>query len=164
MFDFIVQIFDVSVNQLGKEIDDLKNQKKLVTEEMTSAKEDGDLKENSGYHMARDQLAIINAKLTEAQKVFTGSKQIVYTDDIDVKDTVVLGCEVELDYNDGTIPKKWLLSDGFYKHDNAISYKSPIGGLIVGRKLGDNFQFREFYITITSVSKYEFPKELVATS
>jgi hypothetical protein len=51
-------------------LDSLKQQREKVLKDVVSAREDGDLKENSAYHAAREQLSILDDKiLKESEKV-----------------------------------------------------------------------------------------------
>lgn len=44
-------------------LDSLKQQREKVLRDVVSAREDGDLKENSAYHAAREQLSILDGKI-----------------------------------------------------------------------------------------------------
>jgi predicted RNA-binding Zn-ribbon protein involved in translation (DUF1610 family) len=44
-------------------LDNLKQQREKVLRDVVSAREDGDLKENSAYHAAREQLSILDDKI-----------------------------------------------------------------------------------------------------
>jgi hypothetical protein len=46
-------------------LDTLRQQREKVLKEVVSAREDGDLKENSAYHAARDVLSIIDGKILQ---------------------------------------------------------------------------------------------------
>jgi hypothetical protein len=48
-------------------LDSLKEKRARVLKEVVSAREDGDLKENSAYHAAREQLSIIDDKIRKEQ-------------------------------------------------------------------------------------------------
>jgi transcription elongation factor GreA len=45
----------------------LKQKREKVLKEVVSAREDGDLKENSAYHAAREQLSIIDDKILKEE-------------------------------------------------------------------------------------------------
>ncbi len=49
-------------------LDSLKQQRAKVLKEVVSAREDGDLKENSAYHAARDVLSIIDGKIKQEEE------------------------------------------------------------------------------------------------
>ena len=46
-------------------LDSLKEQRDRVLRDVVSAREDGDLKENSAYHAAREQLSILDDKIRQ---------------------------------------------------------------------------------------------------
>ncbi|MBN1190241.1 MAG: hypothetical protein JXA46_10845 [Dehalococcoidales bacterium] len=46
-------------------LDNLRQQREKVLNDVVSAREDGDLKENSAYHAARDQLSMIDGKILQ---------------------------------------------------------------------------------------------------
>lgn len=49
-------------------LDSLKEKREKVLKEVVSAREDGDLKENAGYHAAREQLSIIDGKILQEEE------------------------------------------------------------------------------------------------
>jgi hypothetical protein len=49
-------------------LDILKQQREKVLRDVVSAREDGDLKENSAYHAARDQLSVLDSKILKEQE------------------------------------------------------------------------------------------------
>jgi hypothetical protein len=48
-------------------LDGLKQKRAKVLKEVVSAREDGDLKENSAYHAAREQLSILDDKILKEE-------------------------------------------------------------------------------------------------
>lgn len=48
-------------------LDSLKQEREKVLQDVVSAREDGDLKENSAYHAARDQLSILDGKILQEE-------------------------------------------------------------------------------------------------
>jgi competence CoiA-like predicted nuclease len=48
-------------------LDSLKQQRAKVLKDVVSAREDGDLKENSAYHAAREQLSILDDKILKEE-------------------------------------------------------------------------------------------------
>jgi hypothetical protein len=49
-------------------LDNLKEKRAKVLKEVVSAREDGDLKENSAYHAAREQLSILDDKILREEE------------------------------------------------------------------------------------------------
>jgi hypothetical protein len=48
-------------------LDSLKQKRAKILKEVVSAREDGDLKENSPYHAARDQMSILDDKILKEE-------------------------------------------------------------------------------------------------
>ena len=46
-------------------LDSLKQQREKVLKDVVSAREDGDLRENSAYHAAREQLSVLDGKILQ---------------------------------------------------------------------------------------------------
>ncbi len=56
-------------------LDSLKKQREKILKDVVSAREDGDLKENSAYHAAREQLSILDDKiLKETERIRQAGK------------------------------------------------------------------------------------------
>ena len=58
----------ITVSTIAKPLtylDNLRHQREKVLKDVVSAREDGDLKENSAYHAARDTLSIIDGKIRQ---------------------------------------------------------------------------------------------------
>ncbi len=49
-------------------LESLKQRREKVLKEVVSAREDGDLKENSAYHAAREELSILDDKILQEQE------------------------------------------------------------------------------------------------
>jgi hypothetical protein len=56
-------------------LDTLKQQREKVLKDVVSAREDGDLKENSAYHAAREQLSILDDKILKESERIKQSKR-----------------------------------------------------------------------------------------
>jgi hypothetical protein len=56
-------------------LEELKQKREKVLKDVVSAREDGDLKENSAYHAAREQLSILDDKILREQEKIKQSKQ-----------------------------------------------------------------------------------------
>jgi hypothetical protein len=65
-----------TVSQPVSLLDNLKQQREKVLKDVVSAREDGDLKENSAYHAAREQLSILDDKIMkESERVKQSQKK-----------------------------------------------------------------------------------------
>jgi hypothetical protein len=56
-------------------LDTLKQKRAKILKEVVSAREDGDLKENSPYHAAREQLSILDDKILREENRLKQEKQ-----------------------------------------------------------------------------------------
>jgi transcription elongation factor GreA len=123
--------------KLIEELEELQKRKLLVQEEISRAREFGDLRENSEYHAAKETLAnllnrvvrlkfkISSAKIIEEQnidsdKVFIGATAVIRDDNGNDHEYTI----VDLEEADPVI--------------NKISVQSPLAQGLLGHKIGDN--------------------------
>tara|TARA_B100002019_G_scaffold292304_1_gene314987 strand:+ start:988 stop:2871 length:1884 start_codon:yes stop_codon:yes gene_type:complete len=104
------------------------------------ARELGDLKENAEYHMAKDDQKVLLARQAELQADLMRAKATDFTEAS--TDTIGIGSIVELrDLGTGEKIKYTIL--GAWDSDpenNILSYLTPMGQSIIGKKVGDNVQ------------------------
>jgi transcription elongation factor GreA len=97
----------------------------------------GDLKENSGYQAAREELGELDGRILEVQYILKNA-EIVTTAISDT--TISLGKKVEVDVN-GT--KSIISIVGEFESDpmnGKLSSTSPIGVALLGKKVGDSVE------------------------
>jgi transcription elongation factor GreA len=121
---------------LKKELEELVNIKRpKLVERLSSARQQGDLTENSDYANAKEELEFLDGRIEELKEVL-GKAEIVNGNGKD-HDTMV-GTKVTLKNNDKThifeIVGEWE-ADPVNKK---ISHDSPLGQALVGKKVGDN--------------------------
>lgn len=123
--------------KLKKELDDLKRQRPEVIQAIKEAREEGDLKENAGYHGARERQGLLEARIT-----FIESRMPMF-DIIDIStldgDVIGFGATVELEDVD-TEEKKVYTIMGADESDFArgyISIDSPVAKALLGKEAGD---------------------------
>ncbi|NCS99067.1 transcription elongation factor GreA [Candidatus Parcubacteria bacterium] len=126
--------------ELGRELDYLRRQKrKEVAERLESARSLGDLSENAEYHSARDEQAETEARIEQLKDLLKRAEIIkhVNKDSAEVGSTVTLQKKGEKDKVEYTIvgSEESDLSAG------KISYQSPLGAAILGKKKKDEFSF-----------------------
>lgn len=121
--------------ELQKELEELKTtRRKAVAERLDFAKSMGDLSENAEYHSARDEQADIEERIaqvetilksativteTHSSKVEVGSRLTVKKAGGDEREFTIVGSE-EADIKKGK-----------------ISYQSPLGEALLGKKAGE---------------------------
>lgn len=116
-----------------------------VTEKIASAREEGDLKENGGYHAAREEQGQQEARIAQLEdllrraevgeaaagdEVVPGTKvTIAFDGDEDDTDTFLLGSREVLGLDEAA------------DEINVYSPQSPLGAAIVGKKVGDDASY-----------------------
>jgi transcription elongation factor GreA len=134
-------------------------QRAHIVSRIEAAREEGDLKENGGYHAAKDEQGKLEARIRQ----LTALLRDVRVGDKPSGDLVEEGCLVTVDY--GSDDCETFL---FASRENATdeggkigaldvySPESPIGQAILGHKPGDQVTFgpRSISVTIKAVEPY----------
>jgi len=120
-----------------KELNSLVQERKPAVLKLSEARNLGDLSENGLYTAAKANLRRIDGRIFFLKNVLKYSQ----VPDKDTKGIVSIGSTVEIMIE--LIRKKYTLVGDFEANpsENKISYKSPIGSVIFGRKTGDILQF-----------------------
>ena len=124
--------------KLKQELKDLKNQRPLIIKAIAEAREHGDLKENAEYHAAREQQGLNEAKIKDIESKLSNS-EIIDAVTSEIKDQIIFGCKIEL-LNLNNKKKIIYHLVGEDEADfslNKISFNSPIGKGLIGKKIGD---------------------------
>ena len=121
--------------KLEEELDNLKTVRRPeVIKSLKEARAMGDLSENADYDAARDEQAMIEAKIKELEYKLEHAEIINNAD----KDAVNLGSVVTISYDDGEEEEYELVGsmevDPF---NNKISNESPLGVALLNHKTGD---------------------------
>lgn len=127
-----IYITKEGLGNLKKEHENLINKRPVVVERMSTAREQGDLSENAGYHAAKEELAYIDYRLREL-KLLIRNVHIIETKQnaiVDLGSTVtILGRGKQTVY---TIVGK-LEADPV---GGKLSEVSPIGSALLGKRVG----------------------------
>ena len=117
------------------ELNELKNvRRQEIIEAIKEARAQGDLSENADYDAARNEQAIVEAKIQELEY------KLEHAEIIDNKNNneVNLGSTVTISYDDGETEEYKLVgsmeADPF---ENKISNESPLGIALLKHKIGD---------------------------
>lgn len=121
--------------RLKVELEELRNQRGPLREEIREARELGDLKENAGYHAAREAQGILEAKIASLESRL---EDAVIVDAV-TSDVVALGIPVTVQIEGAPAPRSYVIvaSEEMDYVDNAASQESPIGQALMGKKVGD---------------------------
>ena len=134
-----------------------------ISAKIAAAREEGDLRENGGYHAARDEQGQQEARIrqlsdmlsraevgeapTDAEEIAPGTQvTIAFDGDQSDSDTFVLG-------------SRELLGLDERLDTNVYSPQSPLGAAIVGRKAGDSVSYvapngRSINVTVVKVEPF----------
>ena len=97
----------------------------------------GDLKENSEYHSAKDDQSFMETRVLILEKMLRNAK-VVDAESMDIT-AVSLGCVVTLNDMEYSEKIEYRIVGAAEADvlDNKISYESPLGKELIGKKVGD---------------------------
>ena len=124
--------------KLEAELDELKNVKRReLAERIKLALSYGDLKENSEYHSAKEDQAFMETRILTLERMLRTAKVV----DSNSLDTSVVNIGSTVTLNDlefaEQVRYKIVGTEEADVADNKISYESPLGKGLIGRKIGD---------------------------
>ena len=125
------------LTELKREHDELVSVKRpdAVTR-LASARELGDLSENSEYAAAKQDLSFIDGRILELEEILHGAKVVTNH----TKSHVDVGCKVTLHMNG---KKEIFMLVGEWEADpkeKKISHESPLGKALLGKKVGEQVE------------------------
>jgi len=126
-------------DKLQAEYDDLTtNGRKKIAEMIKTAKEYGDLSENSEYADAKDQQVFTEGRISELEHIL---KNAVIIDESHTNCSLVnVGCKVHVEVNKGEMEFMIVGSAEADPEKGWISNESPIGKALLGKKAGDTIE------------------------
>ncbi len=109
-----------------------------VIEAIATAREFGDLKENAEYHAAKEQQALMEARIKDIESKLSDS-QVIDVTKMTASDKVIFGTTVVVeDTNDGkSLTYKIVGEDEADAKDGKISVISPVAKYLIGKFEGD---------------------------
>jgi transcription elongation factor GreA len=123
------------IQELKEELDKLEQKKRPKSvERVSTARNMGDLTENSEYAAAREELSFIDGRIAELKNIIKNARLIRESKS---KDEVKLGCKVTIKGN-RTVATYHLV--GEFEADptaQKISASSPLGKALLGKKVGE---------------------------
>jgi transcription elongation factor GreA len=155
---------EAAFNKLTQELDERKGSiRDRIVKRVAAARAEGDLKENGGYHAARDEQGMNEARIRELEARLKNAEIGTPVDsDSDGKFEVTPGMLVtaRLSTNpDKTL--KFILGsrDNAEEGIDAFSASSPLGGAVLGAQAGETRKYaapngKEISVSILSVSPY----------
>lgn len=121
--------------RLKAELEQLKQDRIDLRQEVKEARELGDLRENAGYHAARQALGILEGRIEGLEKRL---EDAVIVDNVSF-DEVVLGVPITVKNLSTGATRQYTIvgSEELEFTDNAASEESPIGQALLGKKPGE---------------------------
>ena len=122
---------------LEKELEELRQAKLDVAEEIKVARGHGDLSENAEYDEAKNEQAVVEARIKKLEDQLKNVK-IISRDEIST-DAVSVGCKVKILDVDFDEEMEYVIASSVESHSDldAISDESPVGKGLIGHKVGD---------------------------
>lgn len=139
-------------NKLEEELKYLKGPRKMeVAQRLKVAREFGDLSENSEYDEAKNEQALLEAKIIEIENTLRHAK-VVEDDEVSTRKAGVGTLVTVLDYEfDEEISYGIVGATEVNMEENKISNESPVGKALIGHKKGDVVEVE----TPSGISKYK---------
>ncbi len=130
-----------------------------IVAKIEAARDEGDLKENGGYHAAKEEQGKLEARIRQLTQLLRD----VRVGTTPAGDVVEEGCVVGVDYGDGDV-ERFLFANRENSTDeggrigalDVYSPESPIGQAVAGHRAGDVVVFgpRSTSVTVVSVEPY----------
>jgi len=127
------------LEKLKAELESYEAARDGIAEEISTARERGDLSENSEYDAAKEKQAANEARIAEL-KAFIANAIVVSEDEIGTG--VSIGSAVEVQDQSGRVVSFTIVSSRETDSlNNRISTSSPIGAALIGHEVGDEVSF-----------------------
>lgn len=130
-----------------------------ITKKIELAREEGDLKENGGYHAAREEQGKNEARIRQLKQMLENAQIGTPPSDTGI---IAIGHVVTVEFSDGDSERFWLVSreEAVHATMDVYSPDSPLGNAVIGKKQGDNSSFalpngKEISILIKNVEIYQ---------
>ena len=146
-------------DRLKAELDQLLNvERQAIAKKIQEAREEGDLKENGGYHAAKDQQGTIEARIARLNQILANS---VVGEAPTSSDTVAQGMVITIEL--GEKKMEFLLGSAEMAENTDLtvySPDSPMGNAIMGAKIGDTVSYtaptgKVLTVKIVAVTHFE---------
>ena len=147
-----------AADRLNAELSDLEGPRRAdIVKKIEAARAEGDLKENGGYHAAKDEQGKIEARIRQLKHMLENAH--IGTPPASESGVVGLGMVVKIDMA-GDEMTFLLGSREIASGDiDVYSEKSPLGSAILGAKVGDQVNYetpsrKVFVVTILEANPY----------
>ena len=127
-------------DRLSAELEDAKGPRRAdIVAKIEAAREEGDLKENGGYHAAKDEQGKLEARIRQLTQLLRDAKVGEAPTSSGVAGP---GMVVEVTYEGDDEPERFLIGSREDKADIPVySANSPLGLALTGAKVGDTVSY-----------------------
>ncbi len=126
------------LQKLKDELKDLKENRVPETRKLIAeARAFGDLKENAGYHDARDKMSFILGRIEQLDGAINEAIVKEKNDGGEIQ----IGAEITILFGSEKQEYEIVAPSEANILENKISYQSPLGQRLIGKKIGDEFNF-----------------------
>jgi transcription elongation factor GreA len=135
------QITVEGYKKLKAQLERLKNEDRPnVIKQIATARELGDLRENSEYHSAKDRQGFIEAQIADYEDKFIRA-EVVDIGKI-ISDKIKFGATVTLENLDNQKNIKYKIVSEFESNidEGLISINSPVARALIGKEVGDDVE------------------------
>lgn len=134
----VFNITKIGKAELEAELAELISQRKQISEEVATAREFGDLRENSEYDAARKKQGWAESRIQEIENILQNAEIIGGGE----KDKIGLGNTVSLKNLENSKTVKYSIVGAVEANplEGKISNESPIGIQLMGKKLGEEVE------------------------
>jgi transcription elongation factor GreA len=141
----VIWLTQEACDRLGEELTNLKGPARAdIARRIAEAREEGDLRENGGYHAAREEQSKMEARISQLEDMLRRA-QVGETPKND--GIVEPGMQVTVRFADGESETFLLGAREVLAVDNSVemsvySPQSPLGAAIVGKRAGESATFK----------------------
>lgn len=128
-----------SLVKIKEELSNLKGHRKEVAERIRTAREFGDLSENSEYEDARNEQSFVEGRIEELTDMIAKAKVVAKND---ANSNVEIGSIVTLDLAGKKVTYELVDPTESDPSSGKISVESPIGHSLVERSKGDKIEIK----------------------
>jgi transcription elongation factor GreA len=146
-------------DRLKNELDELVAQRPAIAQKINAAREEGDLKENGGYHAAREEQGVMEARIRHLQELLHTAK---VGETPTESGTAVPGTVLTVRFEGDDDTETFLLGsreEGSHGDLEVYSPNSPLGSALIGAKAGDTRSYAlpdggSMEVTLVSAEPY----------
>jgi transcription elongation factor GreA len=146
-------------DRLTAELEQLSGPARIeIASRIEAAREEGDLKENGGYHAAKDEQGKIEARIRSLTELLKHASVTEAEFDGTVEPGTVVTATIAGDSSTFLVGNREIVAEG--SDLTVYSPVSPVGAAIVGLRAGDSTTYtapngKEIAVQVTNVERYE---------